>query len=174
MITWSSSAVVARELQTAAGLPEVVNPQLTYPQRALARLMTLAAARVFAKEENDEVMRRFGAAAFASFAHTTLGRIGVGLAQYASPHQIAQTVVRMHNASTKTSTLEAKAVTERGFRLHFKGHVHAWYQLGVIEAGFERDPPQVSIALEILRHAVDEDGMPARDCEFVLVVTSLE
>jgi hypothetical protein len=38
------------------------------------------------------------------------------------------------------------------------------------EAGFKDAPRPVTVTLEVVRHAVDADGVPAPDCEFALVI----
>jgi hypothetical protein len=142
-----------------------------YPQRQLSHAVKLGKQRCFAARDDNDVVRMFGAAAYDAFAGTIVGKVGVALTRIASPEQVGRALARMHNASTTTSTMEALDFHPRGFRLRLRGAVHAWYQLGLNEAGFAKNAPiPATVTLDVKRHAVDDVWMPAPDCEFDLVV----
>jgi uncharacterized protein (TIGR02265 family) len=116
LITSSSNAEVAKAIRVDAGLPEKVSSLRDYPQRQLTRVVKLGKERCFTSLDDNEVVRRFGAAAFEAFATTIVGKVGVALARSAKPEQVARALARMHNASTKASTLEAVDIRESGSR----------------------------------------------------------
>jgi uncharacterized protein (TIGR02265 family) len=174
LIASSSSAEVASAIRVEAGLPERVSSLRDYPQRQLSRVVKLGKERCFASLDDNEVVRRFGAAAFEAFASTIVGKVGVALARAAKPDQVARALARMHNASTKASTVEAIDIRENGFRLRYRGAVHAWYQLGLNEAGFAKHAPvPAKVTLDVKRHVVDDNWMPSSECEFDVVVDAI-
>lgn len=174
VIERKGGADVARSVQADAALPPGELSSLRdYPQRQLSHVVKLGKERCFASMEDNDAVRMFGAAAFEAWAGTMIGKVGVALTRLASPEQVARALARMHNASTTTSVMEAVDFHPKGFRLRVKGAVHAWYQLGLNEAGFAKNAPiPATVTLEVKKHSVDDMWMPAPDCEFDLVIVA--
>ena len=161
-------ADVARELQNTVGLAATIGATRTYSKLQFHQLLVRGAALCFPGGDENEAIRRFGGAAYRTFAKSIIGKVGLRLAP-PEPHELGKSIVRMHNASTSSSKVEARP-SASGFRLHYEGCAHARYHFGLMEAGFANQP--VVVTLEILHHKVGAEGVPAADCSFDIVVTS--